>query len=356
MPTTNKGIVRSDVEALIETQVANEIFDGVIKESKALSMFRKLTNMTSDKTKLKVLDALPVAYFVDETKNNGRKNITKAAWKDKYINAAELAVIVPIKENLINDTTIDVWAEIKPLLFQAFGQKIDNAIFNGEEKPTDWIDGLIPSIIKVGKEITVGENLYSDINDVMAKVETSGYNVTDLLGGVELKGKFRMLLDKNGQPIKGTEIDGLKRTFLDNGAWDGSKSVLVAGDFNQAVYSIRQDITYKVLDQAVIQDPATGEILYNLAQEDMVALRVVMRLGWQIPNPVNALDETETRFPFASLKPAATNARVAAKPKTIDTMTKAELIEYAKANNIEIDESANKDVILTTIKETQKNG
>lgn len=35
MPTTNKGIVRSDVEALIETQVANEIFDGVIKESKA---------------------------------------------------------------------------------------------------------------------------------------------------------------------------------------------------------------------------------------------------------------------------------------------------------------------------------
>ena len=190
----------------------------------------------------------------------------------------------------------------------------------------------------------------------MAKVETSGYNVTDLLGGVELKGKFRMLLDKNGQPIKGTEIDGLKRTFLDNGAWDGSKSVLVAGDFNQAVYSIRQDITYKVLDQAVIQDPATGEILYNLAQEDMVALRVVMRLGWQIPNPVNALDETETRFPFASLKPAATNARVAAKPKTIDTMTKAELIEYAKANNIEIDESANKDVILTTIKETQKNG
>ena len=49
----------------------------------------------------------------------------------------------------------------------------------------------------------------------------------------------------------------------------------------------------------------TGEIVYNLAQDDMVALRVVMRLGWEIPNPVNALDETETRFPFASLKPSA---------------------------------------------------
>lgn len=30
----------------------------------------------------------------------------------------------------------------------------------------------------------------------------------------------------------------------------------------------------------------------------------LMRLGWEIPNPVNALDETETRFPFASLKPS----------------------------------------------------
>jgi hypothetical protein len=28
-----------------------------------------------------------------------------------------------------------------------------------------------------------------------------------------------------------------------------------------------------------------------------------MRLGWEIPNPVNALNETATRFPFASLKP-----------------------------------------------------
>lgn len=114
-----------------------------------------------------------------------------------------------------------------------------------------------------------------------------------------------MLLDKNGQPVKGTEIDGLKRTFLDNGAWDTEKSILVAGDFSQAVYAIRQDITYKVLDQAVIQDPATGDILYNLAQDDMVALRVTMRLGWEIPNPINALNETDTRFPFASLKPSA---------------------------------------------------
>lgn len=302
----SKGIDRTNVEALIETQVANEIFEGVVKESKALSMFRRLPNMTSDKTKLRVLDSLPIAYFVDESTNNGRKNLTKMAWDNKYINAAELAVIVPIKENVLNDTSIDIWAEVKPRIVEAFGKKIDNAIFNGTYKPADWRAGLIPSIVTAGAEVTEGDNLYSDINDVMTKVEESGYNVTGLLGGVGLKGKFRMLTDTTGQPIKGTEIDSLPKAFLGNGAWDKTKSVLVAGDFSQAVYAIRQDVTYKVLTEAVIQDPSTGDILYNLAQDDMVALRVVMRLGWEIPNPVNALNETAKRFPFANLKPKTT--------------------------------------------------
>ena len=300
-----KGIDKTNVEALIDTQVANEIFEGVVRESKALSMFRRLPNMTSDKTKLRVLDSLPIAYFVDESTNNGRKNLTKMAWDKKYINAAELAVIVPIKENVLNDTSIDIWSEVKPRIVEAFGKKIDNAIFNGTDKPADWRAGLIPSIVTAGAEVTEGDNLYSDINDVMTKVEESGYNVTGLLGGVGLKGKFRMLTDTTGQPIKGTEIDSLPKAFLDNGAWDKTKSILIAGDFSQAVYAIRQDVTYKVLTEAVIQDPSSGDILYNLAQDDMVALRVVVRLGWEIPDPVNALNETATRFPFANLKPKA---------------------------------------------------
>lgn len=299
------GIVRNDVDALIETQVANEIFEGTIRNSKALSMFRRLPNATSDKTKLRVLDTLPLAYFVDETTNNGRKNITKMAWDKKFINIAELAVIVPIKENLLNDTSIDIWAEVRPRIEEAFARKIDNAMFFGVDKPTDWRAGLVPSITAVGAEVNETGKLYSDINDVMTKVEESGYNVNGILGGVSLKGKFRMMTDTTGQPLNTTEIGSVRREFMDNGVWDKATSTLVAGDFTQAVYSIRQDITYKLLDQAVIQDPSDGSIMYNLAQEDMVALRVVMRLGWEIPNPVNAENETETRFPFASLKPEA---------------------------------------------------
>ena len=297
-------IAKTDVEDLIETQVANEIFEGVTKSSKALSMFKRLPNMTSDKTKLRILDSLPVAYFVDETQNNGRKNTTKMAWDKKYINAAELAVIIPIKENVLNDASIDIWAEVKPRIIEAFAKKIDNAMFFGVDKPSDWRAGLVPSVLTANASVEETGKLYSDINDVMTKVEESGYEVNGILGGVGLKGKFRMMTDTTGQPLNTTEIGSVRREFMDNGVWNKNTATLIAGDFNQAVYAIRQDVTYKVLDQAVIQD-TDGTILYNLAQDDMVALRVTMRLGWEIPNPVNALNGTSARFPFAALVPEA---------------------------------------------------
>ena len=296
-------ITKNDVSALIDEQVANEIFADAQKESKVLSMFRKLPNMTSDKTKLRVSDALPVAYFVDENKDNGRKNLTKSAWKNVFLTAEEIAVIIPIKENLLNDASVDIWAEIKPQLATAIAKTIDTAVFTGVGAPTSWGKGIIPTIVEKGKTTVETGNLYEDINNTMTKVEESGFEVNTLLGGVGLKGKFRMMTDKNGQPLNTTEIGSLRREYLDNGAWDKEKATLIAGDFNQAVYAIRQDVDYKVLSEAVIQDPASGEILYNLAQEDMVALRVTFRMGYAIPNPVTALDGTETQFPFSALVP-----------------------------------------------------
>ncbi|MCR5504682.1 MAG: phage major capsid protein [Elusimicrobiaceae bacterium] len=303
MAYSTTEIAKDNAEALLEDQVVKEIFKDVERESKALSLFRKLPNMSSDKTKLRVSDALPLVYFVDEGTNNGRKQLTTSAWKNVFITAEELACIVPIKENLLNDADVDLWEEIKPQLTNAIAKAIDDAIFNGTGAPTSWGGGIIPAILSKSKSVETTGHLYSDINDTMTEVEKSGYNVNALLGGVGLKGKFRMMTDTTGQPLASTEIGNLRREFLDNGAWDDTKAILVAGDFSQAVYAVRQDVTYKVLDQAVIQNPSTGEILYNLPQEDMVALRVTFRMGYAIPNPVNALDGTATRYPFAALVP-----------------------------------------------------
>lgn len=102
----------------------------------------------------------------------------------------------------------------------------------------------------------------------------------------------------------GYTLDGSAIQFPRNGAFDKTKAHMISGDFSQLVYSIRQDITFKLFTEGVVQN-TDGTIAYNLMQNDMVALRAVMRLGWEIPNPVNAMAKDKAkRFPFAVLTPA----------------------------------------------------
>lgn len=302
-------ITKANAEALFEQDVVDGIIQDTVKQSKAMQLFRKLPNMTSTQMKMRVSNALPMAYWVDESTNNGRKGLTDMAWKNKFITAQELAVIVPIKQDVLDDANFDIWAEVEPRIAEAFGKAFDEAVFVGANKPSGFRDSILTTVAGIdGATITpaTDETLYSTINRAMGVVEEDGYNPNGFVGGLDAKAKFRNMLDTTGQPIANTEIGEMPKYFIDNGAWDKSKAQLIVGDFSQAVYSIRQDITFKVLSEAVIQNPSTGEILYNLAQEDMVALRCVMRLGWEIPNPVTSLNGDETtRFPFAVIAPQA---------------------------------------------------
>jgi len=115
--------------------------------------------------------------------------------------------------------------------------------------------------------------------------------------------------DADGQPIftrsmqdrTRYELDGSPVFFPTDGSIVAASGLDIGGDWQQLVYAMRQDMTYKILTEAVIQD-AAGNIIYNLAQQDMVALRAVMRLGFALPNPINAMNETDaTRFPFSVL-------------------------------------------------------
>ncbi len=294
-------ISRNNANALIPVQESRDIIEGVAKNSKAMQIFRRLPNMTSGMTRMKVLDSLPLAYWqtMGTSGADSRKQLTNVAWADKYIYAEELAVIVPIAQATLDDSSYDIWAEVKPRLIEAFGKKFDQAVFFGTDKPAQFRKGLIPSTVEAGAIVAPTGDLYKDISDAMGYVELSGYDPKALVGGVNLKAKFRMLLDTTKQPIKGTDIDALPRQYVDNGSWDSNVADFIVGDFDQAVYAIRQDMTFDIFREGIIQDPATGEIIYNLLQQDMAALRAVLRLGWEIPNPINALNPTETRFPFA---------------------------------------------------------
>ena len=312
MPNNNI-ITRTDAEALIPVEESKEIITAVRQSSAALSLMRKLPNMTAKQRTLPVLSSLPVAGFVNG--DNGLKAVSAAAWDKKIITAEEIAVIIPIPEAVLDDAQYDVWAELKPSIVEAFGKVIDAAIFFSVNKPTSWENGIVTSAISKGNVITRSNvsDIVQDINLLMGKVEEDGFDVTGFAGDISNKSSLRGLRDQNGgllfQPSLTADTPSTLYAqpinYVKNSSWDKTQALLVGGDFSQAVYAIRQDMTYKILDQAVISD-GDGRIIYNLAQQDMVALRCVMRLGWQLPNPVTALNsDGTTRYPFAVLAPQA---------------------------------------------------
>ena len=309
-------IDRSGADTLIPEERAREIIQGTIAQSAVLSRGRKLPNMSSRTYKMPVLDMLPLAYFVNG--DTGQKKTTRMAWDKKFIVAEEIAVIVPIPEAVLDDSDYDIWGEVRPRIEEAFGKVIDSAVLFDVNKPDSWRSGLVSSATSAGSVVTLGsaDDLYDKImgeDGVIAKVEESGYFVTGHMADISMRSKLRGLKDTTGQPIFKSDmqsatsyvLDGSPMNFPNNGSFDKSKALMISGDFSQLVYSIRQDITFKLFTEGVVQN-TDGTIAYNLMQQDMVALRAVMRLGWEIPNPINSLKEDKaTRFPFAVLKKGA---------------------------------------------------
>ena len=309
----DNSITRTDADALIPIQESREIIQGVVEQSAVLQRGRRLANMTAAQASMPVLDLLPVAYFVNGEGSAAKKKLTTMKWGKKKIYAEEIAVIVPISEAVLDDADYDIWGEVRPRLVEAFGQKIDGAVLFGVDKPEKWRTDVVTTAVKAGSYVKLGSDLYDSIlgeGGSIAKVEESGYFVNGHMADITMRAKLRGLKDTTGQPVfksdmqSGTTytLDGSPMNFPRNGAFDRSKALMISGDFSELVYSIRQDITFKLFDQGIIQDPDTGEILYNLMQNDMVALRAVMRLGWEIPNPINAMvPDADKRCPFAIL-------------------------------------------------------
>lgn len=314
----NTAIDRSGAAALIPEQVSREIIQEVPGQSVFLRLANRMPNMTSKQTKLPVMATAPVAYFVNG--DTGLKQTTNMSWDNVYITAEELAVIVPIPEAVLDDAAYDIWGEVRPHIVAALGKAIDQAAFFGVNKPDSWPSAIVPAAITAGNYGTITTaGLYQNIcgeNGVIAKLEEQGLNANSYIGALALRAKLRGATDLNGQPIFRSaysngaagsmlyELDGQQIEFPDNGCWDAAQALLLAGDFRYARYAIRQDITYKVLDQAVLTD-GSGNVTLNLAQQDCVALRVVMRLGWALPKPVHPISGRDY-YPFSVLVPSET--------------------------------------------------
>lgn len=303
---------RAAVDALIPVEVSREIIKSVPTMNPIMSLARKLPNMSSGQTKMPMFGTSPYAYFVSSA---GLKQTTEVDWTNKYIDAEEVAVILPIPQDAIDDSTYDLWGESKPEIEKAFARTIFGAVAYGTAIPTTWTTnlggaGLVAVATAASNvasraaftdlyEAILGESADGAADGQLMLLEADGYMATGHIAATSLRGGLRNCRSTDGVPIftraaqdaTQYELDGAPIYFPTDGSVVAASALDIAGQWDQLVYAMRQDMTYQIFTEGVISD-ATGHIVLNLMQQDCVALRCVMRLGFALPNPPNAMQAT----------------------------------------------------------------
>ena len=297
-------ITRSEVASLIGEEYGSYVLKSAVAGSAALSAFPTV-NMGTKTTHMPVLATIPEASWVSDTDNTGVKSTSKVTWQDKTLVAEEVAVIIPIHENTLDDATEDVLQEIAEQGGQAIGKVLDLAVFFGTNKPASWTSpALLPASVSAGQTFQVGSkenDLYGSFLKAGGALADAGFEPSDLVAKRSLAFSLANLRGEDGHPIlSGGNVGQFNTTYSRNGGWDADEAVAFVADRERVRIGVRQDVTVKFLDQATL---GSGANQINLAERDMVALRFKARYAYVLGQ--GATSEGANKTPVAAVIPAA---------------------------------------------------
>jgi HK97 family phage major capsid protein len=304
---------RADSGPLIPDEVIGGIIKSLPQNSVVMARARR-ARMARGQARMPALSALAQAYFVGG--DTGLKQTTKQAWANRTLVAEEIAALVPVPQAVIDDVDFDLWDEVKPSLEEAAGQLIDLAVLFGVGKPATWGPAIVPGAAAAGNSFVrgsvAGQALWEDVLSTAALVAADGHPVTGFASDAMLEFALLGMKDDNGRPVflsnlqsegNAPQLLGRPISYLNNGGWDPDAADLIAGDWTQGILAVRQDITFTTHTEGVISDD-DGAVILNLMQQDSAALRMVLRVAWQVANPVTRRQSVEAnRFPWAILRP-----------------------------------------------------
>lgn len=278
------GYLKDELSGFVPVEQATEIMTDVARGSSILRL-SKVSDMESDTKKIPVMTEGPGAYWVGEGE---RIKTSKAGWIYPELKAKKLAVIVPVTKEKLNDTTVDVFKELKEPIAEAFYKAFDAAAFFGTNSP--FISNIMKSVETSGNKIELGTNdsLDLDVSDAMALVEDEGYDINGFAAKNGIKNSLRKLRDGDGNQLF---VDGVNSKefysqpieFSRNGAWNKEKAEIIGADWDKSLVGVRQGIEYEILKEATLEGTvdADGKPI-SLAEQDLIAIKASMRIAYLV--------------------------------------------------------------------------
>ena len=311
--TYNSSIARdASLDPLVPTPVSAQILQELPAASAILSRSRQAT-MSSKTTRQPVLSVLPTAYFVNG--DTGLKQTTALDWTNVTLTAEEIAVIVPIPEAYLDDSQVPIWDEVRPRIVEAFGALIDAACLFGTNLPATWSPPIYQSCINYANVVHLTENgdMAADVAALGEMLALDDYSLNGFASRPGLQWRLTRLRSAGSEKLpiyqpnlqdgRGQGLYGFPLNEVRSGGWNATEAQLIGGDWSYSIVGMRQDISFRIFTEGVISD-GSGNVILNLMQQDSVALRAVMRMGWATARPRTRVNAT-TSYPFAVLQSAA---------------------------------------------------
>lgn len=272
--------LKDELSGFIPEEISSDIIKDVARGSSIIRL-SKAEEMKTDEKKVPVMTSGAGAYWVGEGE---RIKTSGATWIYPKLTAKKLAVIIPVTKEKLEDTTINVFSELKESISEAFYKTIDSACIFGTNSPFET--SLFGKISASGNTIPATEKIDIDVSDLMSNVEENGFDVNGFTATIGLKGTLRKLRDNNGASlfIEGTnqkEFYSQPIEFVRNGAWDKEKAIIIGGEWKYSLFGLKQGIEFEILKEATLQNTldSDGKPI-SLAEQDMVAIKATMRVGY----------------------------------------------------------------------------
>jgi len=222
--------------------------------------------------------------------------------------AEEIAVIVPIADAVIEDDEMELWTVLRPALVQAFARRVDAAVLFGIDKPASWGASLSQVATTATATVTATTDAVADLLLAAEKVGASGFNPT--AAAVEPGWQFRASAQRSdaftGSPVGAEAPFDLAVAGMGIATnppkWDATIATAIVADWRNVLIGVRRDFKMEIFNTGVIQDNL-GAIMFNLLQQDMSAIRCMMRIGYVLAQP-DTQSDAATPAPVAMVIPA----------------------------------------------------
>jgi len=248
------------------------------------------------------IPALATSVSVSWTDERGAKQSTAPTFDVVHQTLKKLAAIVPMTEEIIEDSSINLTALVAELFAEAVAKEEDLQFFNGTGAPwTGILNNGSVNRVEISSGAVTANSVVAE--DLLAMIDATPSGALDgakfymhrtifsLIRKLRADGATGDFIVQNpatagsgpatlwGYPVE------LSDAFPTLSSVTADEPFVLFGNLKKAaIFGDKQQLRVKLLDQATVND-TTNAGTVNLAQRDMVAIRIVERVGYVLALP-----------------------------------------------------------------------